>query len=104
MRKSTIFADSFMDGFTMAGLFNWLRLPGSANRVFAPRVASPETSWQELIFAPASSRGEEVNVAGNLRGVPASALRAMMALLQKEEEERKAAGTPSERVVHGTPR
>lgn len=104
MRKSTIFADAFMDGFTMAGFFNWLKLPGSANRIFAPPAASQETGWQELTFVPASSKGEEVDVAGNLRVVPVSALRAMMALLQKEEEERKTAGTDSERVVHSTTR
>lgn len=90
-----------MDGFTMAGFLNWLSLPGSVDRMFAPPAGSSETGWRGVTFVPARSQGEEVNVAGNLRVVPASALRAMMALLKKEEEDRKTAGTDSERVVHG---
>jgi len=88
----------------MAGFLNWLREPGSANRVFAPPVESSEAGWHELTFAPAKSKGDEVNVAGNLRDVPVPALRAMMKLLKEEEEDRKTARKGSGKVVHGTTR
>jgi hypothetical protein len=106
---SSVFAESFADGFTMAGFMKRLRRPGSATQMFAsaPSIAGPTSSaaeWNHLTFVPANSEGREVNVAGNLRRVPEQALHAMMDLLKKEDEDRKAARSDTERAVHGTSR
>ncbi len=45
MRKSAIFLDSFLDGFTLAGFLRPLRRPSAATRLFAePYLAGDEES------------------------------------------------------------
>jgi hypothetical protein len=77
--------------------------------MFAPASSSKDSTasaadWNHLTFVPDHSTDGEVSVAGNLRRVPEQALHAMMNLLKKEDEERKAARKDNERAVHGTSR
>ena len=65
---------------------------------------SSTTEWNRVTFVPTHADGSEVIVAGNLRRVPERALQAMMDLLRKEDEERKAARQDMERAAHGASR
>jgi hypothetical protein len=48
MRRSAIFLDSFLDGFTLAGFLRPLRRPGAATRLFAESyLASEEETESE---------------------------------------------------------
>jgi len=94
MRRSTVFLDSFLDGFTMAGFMTRLRQPGSATGIVAPEPGLRVT------VATTSSRPDEVVVTGELATAPQSALAAMMGLLRKEQE-RRAAQYPPDKALHG---
>ncbi len=51
MRKSDVFVDSFLDGFTMAGFLDRLHRPGSATSLFAPAPERPRTDGERAILA-----------------------------------------------------
>ena len=94
MRLSRVFAESFLDGFTMSGFMTRLRQPGSATGIVAPEPGLRVT------FGTAPSHADDFVVSGELSSVPQSALRAMMTLLKKEEE-RRAAHDTSDKALHG---
>ena len=97
MRLSTVFSESFLDGFTMSGFLTRLRQPGSATAIFAPEPGLKVT------VRAASLDSDELVVTGELGNVPQPALRAMMGLLKKEEE-RRAARDISDKALHGASR
>jgi hypothetical protein len=96
MRLTAIFGDSFLDGFTMAGWMNRLQRPGEATRLLAP-PQEVSGSGVSLLFEPASTQGNHVRVSGDLKAVPAQALQAMMDVLKREDEARRAS-SPEEAV------
>jgi hypothetical protein len=61
-RVASIFRDSFLDGFSMAGIFSGLRPPNSPTQMFAPEL-SPEAYYQK--------RTEEVAAAAKRVAPPA---------------------------------
>ncbi len=103
MRQFSIFFDSFLDGFTMSGFLNRLQRPGQATRMFSPARPVSASAWQPLTFEPASAPSHEVELAGDLSRVPEQALHAMVEILTKEEESRKA--IPAlKKAMHGVSR
>ena len=103
MHQSSIFFDSFLDGFTMSGFLNRLQRPGEATGMFAPSRAVSTSAWQPLTFEPALAPAHEVEMAGDLSRVPEQALHAMVEMLKKEEEGRKASLIPK-KSMHGASR
>jgi hypothetical protein len=57
MRPSRIILSSFLDGFTMAGLFTRLPRPGAATQVFAD--PQPEDSVSTPDWSPGGERTDD---------------------------------------------
>jgi hypothetical protein len=89
MRRSAIFWESFLDGFTMTGFFNRLRMPGAPTVLFEPEAPASSRPWPPLTFEPERSNADQVAVAGNLKAVPQGALRVMIELLEREDASRQ---------------
>lgn len=97
MRPSTVFSESFLDGFTMSGFLTRLRQPGSATGLIAPEPGL------KLTLAPASLHSDDFIVTGELGSIPRPALQAMMRLLKMEEERRAVQDVP-DKAMHGASR
>ncbi len=93
MRRSAVFFDAFLDGFTMAGLFGRLRRPGAPTTLFGLEPLTAGAVWPALTFEPARAKSTGVSVAGDLRAVPDDALRVMIDLLKREDDSRKTTGS-----------
>jgi len=57
MRDSTVFADSFLDGFTMAGFLNRLHQPGGATCLSAPAPERTQTDGEPIIPVQGAVKG-----------------------------------------------
>ncbi|HZL28418.1 MAG TPA: hypothetical protein VFC39_17985 [Acidobacteriaceae bacterium] len=101
MRLPVVFGESFLNGFTMAGFLTRLRRPGEPTLLFAPAYEQ-SGQWLPVVFRPGTTQSDGVRVAGDLRGIPAHALHAMMEVLKREDEERKT--SLSEKAMHGASR
>jgi hypothetical protein len=88
MKRSEIFVESFLDGFTMAGLRTRLRRPGAPTQVFADPddCSTPLPIVFEVLES--GSFALTVKTEASLSEVPETALHAMMELIQQEEERR----------------
>jgi hypothetical protein len=93
MRRSAVFFDAFLDGFTMAGFFGRLRIPGAPYVLFEAEVSSPSPGWPALVFERGRTNAATVEVAGDLRAIPDDALRVMIDVLKREEDTRKTSGS-----------
>ncbi len=102
MRLSTVFSESFLDGFTMGGFFKRLGRPGAATQMFAPTPTNSD--WQPVTFEQASGSASGVEVAGDLRAVPEPVLRTMITLLNREDEKRKLSRETRQKAEYGSSR
>ncbi len=99
MRKSAIFAESFLDGLTMAGFLQRLQRPSEPARLMEP--PSDRTGWATRVFEMGASNDAEIALRGDLHRVPEPALRKMIVLLEKESEYRKAHPSTPVQTFHG---
>ncbi len=49
MKSAAIGFESFLLGFTQAGMFGWAKLPGGAERVFEETVDLEDSEFAELL-------------------------------------------------------
>jgi hypothetical protein len=90
MRRSAVFFDAFLDGFTMAGFVNRLRQPGAATHLFAPSSMSSVPGWAAVSSESGLAPAGEILSADTLRSVPDATLHRIMELVKREEEARRA--------------
>jgi hypothetical protein len=99
MKNRTIFKESFLDGFTMAGFLWRLEQPGAPTALCAPAHTT-----LRLPTAPEGAGSQELVVDGDLGSVTEESLHAVMDLLQREDDARKRVRKPPEGAVHAAAR
>jgi hypothetical protein len=99
MKNRTIFWESFLDGFTMAGFLGRLEQPGAPTALCAPSQTTLRLSLSEE-----SAKSGDFVVEGDLGSVSEESLHAVMELLQREDEARKRLRRSTEGAVHAAAR
>jgi hypothetical protein len=99
MKNRTIFWESFLDGFTMAGFLGRLERPGAPTALCAPS--------QTTLRLPLSEEGAkscDFVIEGDLGRVSEESLHAVMELLQREDDARKRLRSSTQGSVHAAAR
>ncbi len=99
MKNRTIFWESFLDGFTMAGFLGRLERPGAPTALCAPS----QTTLRLPILEAGSKSGDFV-IEGDLGSVSEESLHAAIELLQREDDARKRLRKAPEGAVHAASR
>ena len=99
MRLRSVFATSFLDGFSMAGFLQRLPLPGQYTRLLEP--PADHAAWSPRVFEMGAGADARISLSGDLHCVPEHALHEMLQVLEQETESRRGQSLRPASNLHG---